>query len=236
MDNDDMRKAEKAMADKKQADIKARVMESIKTKKIKMRSHVVFVAEKLGLEGGIFLSLLLGTIFVSLIFYSIEKIKLGRFLTLGLPGARIFLDTLPYEYIFLFLLTLFMAIYLANSLELFCGSCERTDIFTAWFFLGALALGIFLGVMGVGAYFGGWSQNKIPHDIAIHGQIKSFQGNEVTVIEENGDEVQIFMPGPIVPPMPGGSIRDKFLRAVGKRDKADAGIFHAEKVRCCDDD
>ena len=236
MDNDDMKNADKDEASQKRADIKMRVMESIKTKKIKMRSQVVFVAEKLGLEGGIFLSLLLGTILVSLMFYFIEKTKLEKFLTLGLPGARVFLETLPYEYIFLFILAVLLAIYLANSLELFRGSYERTDIFALWFFLGALAVGIFLGVMGVGAYLGGWSKNKIPHDIAIHGQIESVSGDEVTVIEEDGNEVQVFMPGPIVPPIPGESIQDKFLRAVGERDKTNPEIFHAEKVRCCDDD
>lgn len=214
-------------------DIKTRIMEDIKCKKIKMRGRFVFVLEKLGLEGALLLLVVLGAVLVSLTLYFIEKTRLEKFLTLGFLGTKVFFATLPYDYIIFFVLAVALAIYFANRLELFCGKCSRTDAFTVWFFLGALILGIFFGVLGVGSFLGGWSKNKIPHDRAIHGQIQTFTGDEVMVISEDGEMIRIFSP---VPPMPDPYIPNKFLRAVGHRDQFDPMIFHAERVRCCDDD
>lgn len=220
-------------SDKEAVDIKSRVMADIKRKRIRMRSHFVFVAEKLGLEGALLLAVILGAVFVSLLFYFIARIRLEKFLTLGFPGVKVFFATLPYDYIIFFVLAVALAIYFANQIELFCGKCSRTDAFAVWFFLGALILGIFFGVLGIGSFLGGWSKNKIPHDRAIHGQIQTFTEDEVMVISEDGEMIRIFSP---VPPMPDPYIPNKFLRAVGYRDQFDPMIFHAERVRCCDDD
>ena len=222
-------------SDKKNLDMRSRVMADIKQKRIKMRSHFVFVAEKLGLEGALILTVLVSAVFVSLVFYFIAHTGLEKFLTLGFPGAKVFFVTLPYDYIIFFLLTVALAIYLANQIELFCGKCSHTDTFMIWFFLGALVLGIFFGVLGVGNFLGGWSKKKIPHEAAIHGQIKNFMDNEVTVVDEDGDVIQVFLPISKTPPHDNFT-EDKFLRAVGTRDKNDPMIFHAERVRCCDDD
>ncbi len=225
---------EKFSPTKNSSDMKSRVMGSIKTKKIKMRSRIVFVLEKLGLEGALFLVLLLGAILISLIFYFIEKIRLEKFLMLGMSGTEIFFETLPYDYLFLFVVAVASAIYLANRLELFCGKCERTDTFAWWFFLGALGAGIMLGALGVGGFLGGWSHKKIPSDRAVHGQIQSFSDDsEVTVVDDDGKIVRIFSP---VPPLPDAYMSGMFLRAVGHRDSDDPTIFHADRVRCCDDD
>ena len=89
---------------------------------------------------------------------------------------------------------------------------------------------------GVGGSLGGWSRNKIPPAAAIHGKIKSFMDNEVTVVDEDGEVVKVFLPSSSVPPKRDDFIEDKFLRAVGTRDKHDPFIFHADRVRCCDDD
>lgn len=222
--------------DEKKVDVKNQVMEDIKQKRIAMRSHMVFVVEKLGLGGAFFLMLVLGVALVSLIFYFIAHTGLEKFLTLGLPGAKIFLVTLPYDYILLFALVATLAIYFANQLALFCGKCEHSNTFTGGFFLGALLLGIFFGILGMGSFIGGWSKNKIPHDAAIHGKVRNFMGNEVTVVDEEGDVVQVFLPDASVLSSENNFIANKFLRAVGTRDKNDPLIFHAERVRCCDDD
>ncbi len=222
--------------DQEKKDIKTRVMADIKSKKVRMRSRLVFVVEKLGLEGALFLMVISGAVFVSLIFYFITSTRLEKFLGLGMPGAKVFFATLPYDYIIFFILALALAVYFANRIELFCGKCERTDTFAVWFFLGALALGIFFGVMGVGSFLGGWSHNKIPHNAAIHGKIKNFMDNEVTVVDEEGDVIQVFLPSTKAPTKTDGYMTDKFLRAVGTRDKTNPFIFHAEKVQCCEDD
>jgi len=223
-------------SDKEAVDIKSRVMADIKRKRIRMRSHFVFVLEKLGLEGALLLMIILGALLVSLIFYFVEKTRLEKFLTLGFPGMKIFFATLPYDYIAFFVLAVALAIYFANQVELFCGKCEHPDTVAVWFFLGALGLGIFFGVLGVGSFLGGWSKNKIPRDAAIHGKIRDFQKNEVTIVDEEGNVVRVFLPAAKVPPLPTDYMEEKFLRAVGSRDSDDPSIFHAERVRCCDDE
>lgn len=217
------------------ADVKNRVMEGIKSKKIKMRSRLVFLAEKLGLEGALVLAIVAGILIVSLLFYFIKNLRLDEFLSMGMSGTGVFFATLPYDYVLLFIGAVALAIYFANRVELCRGKCERTDAFAVWFFLGALVLGIFFGSMGLGEILGGWSHKKIPHDRAIHGQVENFSadGSEATVIDDDGLVVRVFSN---VPPMPDNYSPGAFLRAVGHRDQDDPTVFHADKVRCCDDD
>ena len=44
--------------DEKTTDVKSRVMASIKAKKVKMKSKLVFAAEKMGLEGALALAVI----------------------------------------------------------------------------------------------------------------------------------------------------------------------------------
>jgi hypothetical protein len=215
--------------------IKEKVMQKIKTGKIKMRSRFIFIAEKLGLESALAAAIIFGALFVSILFYFLKKTGVLKFLSLGIPGLKIFLLTLPYDYIAILIISIILAIYFANQIELFCGKCTHTDFFAVCFFSISLILGIFFGAIGVGEYLKGWSKKDIPRESAIHGKVKNFSEKEVLVEDEDGNMIKIFLET-------SESIKkekyeaEKILRAIGIRDKDDDNLFHAQVIRCCDED
>lgn len=222
------------MEDKKYS-VKEKVMQNIKSKKVKMRSHLVFMAEKLGLESALAGAIIFGALLISILFYFLKKTGVLKFLSLGTPGLKIFLLTLPYDYIALFIFFVILAIYFANQIELFCGKCERTDYFAVYFFIGSLILGIFFGVIGVGDFFQGWSQKNIPRESAICGKIQSFSEKEVLLEDEKGNKTRVFVTSPDLENNEKYET-GKFFRAIGTRDANDDNLFHAQVVRCCDED
>jgi hypothetical protein len=221
------------MQEKKHS-VKEKVMESVRSKKVTMRSHAAFMAEKLGLESALAGAIIFGALFVSILFYFFKKTGILKFLSLGAPGVKIFLLALPYDYIALVIFFIILAIYFANQIELFCGNCTRTDYFALYFFIGSLLLGILFGIIGVGEYFQGWSQKNIPKESAICGKIQSFSQNEVLVEDEKGKLVRVFLTSPEMEKYEYET--GKFLRAIGTRDSNNDNLFHAEILRCCDDE
>jgi hypothetical protein len=223
------------MEQEKKDIIKEKVMQEIKTGKIKMRSRFVFIAEKLGLESALAATIIFGALFVSILFYFLKKTGVLKFLSLGIPGFKIFLLTLPYDYVALLIISIILAIYFANRIELFCGKCTHTDFFAVFFFSISLILGIFFGVTGVGEYFKGWSKKDIPKENAIHGKVKNFSEKEVLVEDENGNIIKVSVE------TPESTNKEKYetekiLRAIGNRDEDDENLFHAQIIRCCDED
>jgi len=80
-------------------DIKERVMGEIKKKKIGIIGRYVVLAEKIGMEGAIAASLLAGAFIISLIFYIFKKTKVLKFFSLGIPGLKVILATIPFGYV-----------------------------------------------------------------------------------------------------------------------------------------
>ena len=215
--------------------IKKRVMQMIKSKKVKMRSHLVFMAEKLGLESALAGAIIFGSLLISILFYFLKKTGVLKFLSLGFPGVKIFLLTLPYDYIALFIFFVILAIYFANQIELFCGNCTRTDSFAVYFFVGSLILGIIFGVIGVGDFLQGWSKKNIPRESAISGRVKTFSPKEVLVEDKEGKLIKVFIETPESIKI-NSDEEGKIFRAIGTRDRDDDNLFHAQVVRCCDED
>jgi hypothetical protein len=214
--------------------VKEKVMESVRNKKVTMRSHFAFMLEKLGLESALAGAIIFGALFVSILFYFFKKTGILKFLSLGVPGLKIFLLALPYDYIALVIFFIILAIYFANQIELFCGNCTRTDYFALYFFAGSLLLGILFGIIGVGEYFQGWSQKNVPRESAICGKIQNFSQGEVLVEDERGETVRVFLTSPEM--KENEYETGKILRAIGTRDTEDDNLFHAEVMRCCDED
>ncbi len=217
-------------------DMKNKVMEEIKKKKIKMACPSVILARKLGLEGGLFFSIICGALLVSIFLYFLKKTRLIRFVELGFPGLKVFLATIPYDYIALFILAMIVAIYLANKLDLSYESKIPDNLFTSIFFATSIIVGLFFVFAGVHEAVKGWSKNRIPRESAIVGKIVDFSPGEFIIQEEDGELVRVelrreagFDNGDI-------DIRGKFMRAVGDRNKKDPGYFNAESILCCDDD
>lgn len=217
-------------------DLKNKVMGEIKKKKIKIICPSVILAKKLGLEGALVFSIIWGALLVSIFLYFLKKTKLIKFIGLGFPGLKVFLTTIPYDYIALFILAMITAIYFANKLDL---SYERRipDNFFALFFLTAsILVGMFFVLMGFHEVVKGWSKNSIPRDSAIVGRIMDSSPGEVIIQEEDGKLVKVELKKGVDFSSGDVDIKGKFMRAVGDRNKKDDSYFNAESVLCCDDD
>lgn len=152
-----MLKDEKSKDELFKKNMKDKILLSIRERGIKIKKPFVFFAQKMGLESALVASIILGAFLVSVILYFFKKNELLKFLSLGVPGIKVFLVSLPYDYLALFIATLILAIYLANKIELFCTRCEKTEKFAGWFFLVTLALGLFFLYIGIGEFLSNWS-------------------------------------------------------------------------------
>lgn len=87
------------MSQDKKIDLKAKVMRKIRDGKINFRSRYIFVAKKLGLGGGLTLSLILAALFLNLTFFGVKASGSLEFLSFGRKGILAFLESFPYHWI-----------------------------------------------------------------------------------------------------------------------------------------
>lgn len=216
--------------------IKERVMRKIKERHLKITRRWVFLAKKLNLESGLILSFLLGALLVSLTLYFFEETKLSRFLSLGWPGFKVFFLSLPYGYIILFGAAVLAAIYLAEKLNLPCQINTACHIIALYFLAAVIVLGIVFVFLGINKIIRGW-HNEIVRDRAVYGRIKEITEEGVLLEDRDGHLIKIIM-GKNLPSTEKELKYEegRFLRAVGARDRDDDSFFHAQRVRCCDDD
>jgi hypothetical protein len=224
-------------AGEKMPDIKKRVMGEIKSKKIRMCSHAEILAKKLGMEGAIVASILLGALIISIIFYIFEKTKVLRFFFLGMPGLKVILMTIPYGYITVFAAALILTLYLASKLDL-CYETRISSSYITLLLLGATCIiGIIFITMGVHNYFKDLAKNKAPRGTYIYGRVENFSGDNVKVEEEDGRVVNLKLSKKSQKLMEEeGVTGGRYLRAVGTRNPKNSNEFRAEEILCCDED
>jgi|WetSurMetagenome_2_1015567.scaffolds.fasta_scaffold339048_1 hypothetical protein len=216
--------------------MKERVMGEIKSKKICMSSSGSIFARKLGLECAMVMSLLAGAFIISLAFYILKKTKILKFLTLGFPGLKVFLLSIPYGYVALFVGIIIVAIYISNKLDL-SYETKISETFLYFLMLGAILILVIVFIMiGIHEYFGEISKNRIPKESAISGRIEEISGDILTVEEEDGQFVEIRLGKNVHVDEDFEDIKGKYIRAVGVRDPKDIHLFKAENVLCCDND
>ena len=87
------------MSQDKKIDLKAKVMRKIRDGKINFRSRYIFLAKKLGLGGGLTLSLILAVLFLNLTFFGVKATGSLEFLSFGTKGILAFLESFPYHWI-----------------------------------------------------------------------------------------------------------------------------------------
>lgn len=221
--------------EKNPIDVRNSVMGKIKTRKIKMRSHLVFLAEKLGLESALIISLLAGAILISIFFYFFKKTGLLKFLSLGIPGFQVFLYTLPYDYVALFLIAILLAVYFAKKLDLPCKENMSCDRMSVLFITLSILVGLFFILIGLHETLRGWSSNKVPRDMAVFGKIKKVEGKSVWIEDEDGNLVKVIIDGEKKLDEDFDKIEGKIFRAIGDRDeKSENPYFHAKNFVCCD--
>jgi hypothetical protein len=217
-------------------DMKNRVMGEIKSKKICMASHGSLLAKKLGLECAMVASLLAGAFIVSLVFYVLKKTKVLKFLSLGFPGLKVFLLTIPYGYVALFVGLLILVLYISNKLDL----SYETKISTGSLYVLMTATIFFLVLIfimiGIHEYFSEIVSRKIPRESAISGKVEEFSGDSLVIEEEDGQMVRIKLGRNVHFDGDFEGMRGKYLRAIGERDPKDGNYFQAENILCCDND
>jgi hypothetical protein len=221
---------------KDRSDVKSKVMGEIRKKKIRMTCHAAILAKKLGLESAMLGSLIFGALLISVFFYFFKKTKLIKFVNLGVPGLKVLLTTIPYDYIVLFIVSIILAVYLANKLDLSYENKVSGNILAIFFLMASIILGVFFILAGFHETVKGWSKNKIPRDNAVWGKVLEISPKEVTIQDENGDLVRVELKRSVDMKKIGTNEKGRYMRAVGDRDKNDSSFFHAENVLCCDDD
>jgi hypothetical protein len=212
-------------------DVCHKVMDKIKRDDIRMKSPFFFLAKKLGLESVLILAVFSGALLVNILLYFLKKTKLIKFLAFGWPGLKVFLTTLPYDYIALFIFTLILANYIVKKIDFSVKKIISVNTMVIFLFLISVFLGTFFAMIGVDQIIKGWSKNCIPKETSISGVIIDYTEKYVMVAEDNGVETMILFEYPSDLPY----ARGKSIRALGRRDNDNHNIFQAERINCCDD-
>lgn len=97
--------------------IEDKVMKQIDTGRVKLRSKYIFVAEKMGLSSAIVLSILIGALFFTLLFYYLDETDNLVYLSFGKAGIYAFLESFPYLLVVCFILLVFLAGYLLKKTD-----------------------------------------------------------------------------------------------------------------------
>jgi len=92
------------MNQERKVHLEVKVMKKIKDGRINFRSKYVFLAKKLGLGGGLILSLVLAVLFFNLAFFTMKVSGNLEFLSFGRMGILAFLQSFPYHWILIGLL------------------------------------------------------------------------------------------------------------------------------------
>jgi len=221
---------------KGEVNMKERVMGEIKSKKICMSGPGTLLAKKLGLECAMAAGFLAGAFVIALVFYILKKTKILKFLTLGIPGLKVFLLSIPYGYIALFIGIVILVFYIFNKLDL-SYETKIAEKYLYFLMVGAIFILVIVFILiGVHEYFGEISKNRIPRESAISGRIESVFGDVLTIQEDDGQLVEIRLGKKVHMDENFENIRGKYMRAVGVRDPKDMHFFRAENVLCCDND
>ncbi|MFA7209381.1 MAG: hypothetical protein WC120_03770 [Parcubacteria group bacterium] len=217
--------------------MKQEIMQKIKEKKIRMRPASLFLAQKLGLESVLALSILASAFLLSTFLYFLKKTGVMKFMAFGWPGLKIILLTLPYDYIILFIITIVLANFIIHKFDLSRGICMDSNITVLALLAVTLLLGSFFAVAGAEDVMGGWSKKTIPGEVAVMGKIIDSSGGQVTIRDCDG--VVKILDFENIKDIGDSPLNKKYekgepLWAVGKADGNDSAKFYVEVVECCD--
>jgi hypothetical protein len=217
-------------------DLKGKIMGEIKNKKVRMICPAAVLARKIGLEGALAASILWGGFLISSLLYFLERTRLFKFLSLGMPGLKAFLYEIPYDYLALFFLALIAAVYFAGKMDLCYESRIPSFSIVPIFFIGSVLAGIVILSLGINEFFQKEDEIMTHRKKVIWGRVLELGPGEILIEEDDGMLVRIRTkeyPDPIkVWP----DSRGKFLRAVGERENGEGQYFRAESILCCDVD
>ena len=104
------------MTDKQKLEDK--IMNEIKSDKLKPRSKYIFLAEKLGVGSAFVFSLVLAILFFNLFLFYLKASDNLEYLNFGGAGLLAFLESFPYLLVISFILFLFLAGYLTTKSDI----------------------------------------------------------------------------------------------------------------------
>jgi hypothetical protein len=116
-----------------------KVMDEIKTGKIKLRSRFVFLLEKFGVGGAIAIFALISALFFSLVFFYMFATDHLQYLSFGSRGIYAFLESFPYLLVISFIVIMAIAGFILKR----SGFLYQKPF--GWLALGLLVLIIILG-------------------------------------------------------------------------------------------
>jgi hypothetical protein len=224
---------------KESHEIKEVIMSRIRERRIKMRSPLVFLAKKLGLESFLLFDIIAASFLVSLTLLFLKKTGLLKFLSLGYPGVKVFVFSMPYAYILLLIFSILIAAYAFKKIGI--DSSRDFTLTQVSFFVFSVA--VLTGASIVFFNFGDSLarslnvKHQLPKDMAIYGRIMTRGEKEFLIEDEDGRLIRVIWQAPMpVPPQMNGEISGKYLRAMGKMDSENETYFRAEQIICCDND
>jgi hypothetical protein len=95
----------------------SKIQEQLEHDHVKMRSKWVFFAEKLGLESGLMLSILVGVLLLSFILYVMEKNGAFEFTEFGYKGLAVIFDNIPYDLVIITVLFFILANFILKQFD-----------------------------------------------------------------------------------------------------------------------
>jgi hypothetical protein len=218
-------------------DMEKQIMGRIKKEHIKMKSHWAFVVEKIGFGSVLALLVLGGALAVAIILYILKKLGSLGFLKLGLPGAKVFLLSVPYDYLILLLVTIILGSFIIRKLNFSLGIKSYLSVPTVALLIVTIFLGAFFAVMGgeefLKDYYAG---RRLPREIAISGKIVEASDSKVLLERNDGSrEIVLFNQDQMFPYLPKYAV-GKNMQVVGFQDSQDPNFFHAQAISCCEGD
>lgn len=202
-----------------------------------MRPASVLLAQKLGWQSVLALSIMASALLLNIFLYFLKKTGVMKFMAFGWPGLKIVLLTLPYDYIALFIITIMLANFIIHKFDLSRGIRMDSNIAVLALLAVTLLLGSFFAIGGVEDVVNGWSKKTIPGEVAVMGKIIDSSGDQVTIRDCDGVvKILDFENIKDVEDSPANKKYEKGepLWAVGRLDDEDNTKFYVEVVECCD--
>ena len=219
--------------------LEEKVMKKIKEEHITFRSRYVFLARKLGLSGGLALSLVLTILFLNIVFSTLKASENLEFLAFGKTGLLAFLEFFPYRGIIVAVLLFVGASVLLSRFDI---SYQKPfKILILLLLLLVIGGGAVMTISKVNEQFVGrvgrdgvpilrlfFPARRVLGKHGLAGQITQIEDGVLTVKTFRGDQVTVVLTKKTHFPVGSDFQVGDFVRAVGRWEE---GTFQAFGIR-----
>lgn len=182
---------------KDKINISDQILKKIKTDDVKMRSKWFFVAERLGLESGLLLSLLIGVAILCLMIYIMEENGAFEFTEFGPSGWPVIWDNIPLDLVIAAVVFFIIANYIIKQFDF--SYKKPFYIFSCSALVVIASFGLFLTYTGVShAIFDKIAQTGFAKNLMQQRITKAPMGEKALVgkiVKVSSDRIYVSMPG-----------------------------------------